>query len=160
MPVNHSIRIAKPDDLAQIRQIDLECLGNTAVPMEQMKWLLEGQGNSPVFNIRVVHDEESATNLYGFICWKNKESEGSRYFEILSLSVGKNFRDESVEHSLVAKVIEEATELGCVAVTVNVPQNNISGVAFYLALGFNLQHSVKKYYDDGSDMDVLVKRIR
>lgn len=160
MSVTHMIRAARAEDLEQIRQIDLECLGASAVPISQMKWLLEGQGENPAFSVRVVHEEAVDRNLLGFVCWKKKESDGSLYFEILDLSVGKNFRDERVEHSLIEKVIEEATAEKCMGISVNVPQSNLSATSFYLGLGFMIQHSVKKYYADGTDMDVLVKRIR
>lgn len=160
MTIPYFIRAARAEDLEQIRCIDLECLGASAVPLSQMKWLLEGQGDDPAFSVQVVHEETEDRSLLGFICWKKKESEGSLYFEILGLAVGKNFRDERIEHLLIDKVVAEATDRKCLGISVNVPHSNIAATAFYLGLGFMIQHTVKKYYDDGTDMDVMVKRVK
>lgn len=154
------IRSAQAEDLQLLRKIEVECVGNSAVPMSQLQWLLEGQGEDPVFAVRVSLDAEDRGQLTGFVCWKKKQSEDAVYFEILNLSVGKNYRDERIEHELVAEVVREATLSKCLGVSVNVPHSNLAAASFYLGLGFQIQHTVKKYYSDGTDMDVMVKRIR
>lgn len=154
------IRSARVLDLQPLRQLEVECFGNSAVPLSQFQWLLEGQGEDPAFFLRVAVDAEDREELTGFVCWKKKQSEDVVYFEILDLSVGKNFRDERIEHELIAEVISEASLMGCLGVSVNVPHSNFAAAAFYLGLGFQIQHTVKKYYGDGTDMDVMVKRIR
>lgn len=160
MSLSNRIRPANPDDLEQLRQIELECVGASGVPLAQMKWLLEGQGDDPAFYLRVAHDSEASTSVVGFVCWKRKTSQDALYLEILDLSVGKNYREEKIEHSLVAEVVREATRLQCLGVSVNVPSENMAAAAFYLSQEFMLSHTVKQYYGDGSDMDILVKRIR
>jgi ribosomal protein S18 acetylase RimI-like enzyme len=158
--VLHQIRSAQSHDLDQLRQIDVECFGKSALPVSQMKWLLEGQGESPAFFIRVAHDLEQFDRILGFICWKVKAELERSYFEILDLSVGREFRDENVEDALVMDAISAANDAGCIGITVNVPQANVHACAFYLRNGFQIQHTVKSYYDDGSSMDVMVRRLR
>lgn len=161
-PVNleHPIRNAEVADVDQLRQIDVECFGKSAVPMSQMKWLLESQGENPVFFVRVAHVLEQPRQVTGFICWKFKNEQQTPSFEILDLSVGKNFRDERIEDALVQHAVTEATAAGCIGISVNVPQSNIPACAFYLRIGFMIQHSVQKYYDDGTGMDVMVRRLK
>lgn len=153
------IRVAQVQDLQLLRQIEVECVGNSAVPMGQLQWLLEGQGEDPAFSVRVSMDAADRGVLTGFICWKKKLSLDALYFEILNLSVGKNYRDERIEHELVAEVVREAALSKCLGVSVNVPHSNLAAASFYLGLGFQIQHTVKKYYSDGTDMDVMVKRV-
>lgn len=158
--LEHPIRNAEVKDVDQLRQINEECFGKSAVPMSQMKWLLEGQGENPVFFVRVAHQPELAEKVTGFICWKFKNEQQTPYFEILDLSVGKNFRDERIEDALVMRAVTEGTEAGCIGVSVNVPQSNLLACAFYLRNGFMIQHTAEKYYDDGTSMDVMVRRLK
>src|SRR5688572_15955696 len=110
----HAIRVARIDDLDQLRQLETECFGQTGLPLSQFQWLLEGQGENPSFQLRVAIDskmQESAganDSLLGFVCWKERREGPGLAFEILDLSVGTCYRDERVEHALIDRVIEEA----------------------------------------------------
>lgn len=155
------IRPAQLSDLDLLRQIELECFGKSAVPLSQFRWLLEGQGEDRTFEIRVaVESGADRETVMGFVCWKVRRDLEKPAYEILDLSVGKNFREESVEHALVERVFEEAVRGNCIGISVNVPQTNLAAASFYLKCGFQLMHSVPKYYDDGTGMDVMVRRVR
>jgi ribosomal protein S18 acetylase RimI-like enzyme len=65
-----------------------------------------------------------------------------------------------VEHALLAEVIESGTREKMIGISVNVPRSNLAAAAFYLSHAFNLAHVVERYYDDGSAMEVFVKRLR
>lgn len=155
------IRAARASDLDQLRQIELECFGKSAVPLSQFRWLLESQGVDPTFEIRVAYEaNEGQETVMGFVCWKIRRELEKPAFEILDLSIGKNFREERVEHALVEEVYREAVRGDCLGISVNVPQSNPAAAAFYLGQEFLLAHTVAKYYEDGSGMDVLVRRVR
>ncbi len=156
----HSIRPAEISDLTSLDRLEKECFGETGVAISQLRWLLEGQGESPAFFVRVAHDAADARSLLGFVCWKIKLDQEKPYFDILDLSVGKNFREERVEHDLIAEVFAAAGREGAIGVSVNVPQSNLAAAAFYLSLGFQLLHTVPKYYGDGGTMEVFVKRLK
>jgi ribosomal protein S18 acetylase RimI-like enzyme len=157
------IRPGRIEDADRLREIDFECCGKSAVPLSQLRWLLEGQGEAPSFQVRVAyeHEEDGTEAIMGFVCWKVREQQdGQTAVEILDLSVGKNFREERVEHVLIDRVAEEATKDGRLGISVNVPQANVAAISFYLQLGFNVAHSVDHYYGDGTKMDVLVRRTK
>ncbi|MBC7385063.1 MAG: GNAT family N-acetyltransferase [Cryobacterium sp.] len=158
--IQYSVRPARALDLDQLRQVNVECFGKSAVPLSQVKWLLEGQGDNPSFFVRVATETGKPDQVLGTVVWKLKQDQDSRYAEILDLAVGKNFRDEKVEYSLVESVVKEASERDCIGVVVNVPQANIQATAFYLHNVFQIQHTVQKYYDDGTPMDVMVRRLK
>ncbi len=157
---NHPIRPAEVSDLTSLQQLEKECFGQTGVPVSQLQWLLEGQGESPAFFIRVAYDAENTQSLLGFVCWKIKLDQEKPYFDILDLSVGKNFREERVEHALVESVFAAATTHGAIGVSVNVPRSNLAAAAFYLSLGFQVLHTVPGYYGDLGTMEVFVKRLK
>jgi ribosomal protein S18 acetylase RimI-like enzyme len=155
-----AIRAAASSDLESLNQLELECMGGTALPTSQMKWLLEGQGEDPAFFIRVAHEVEKPNELLGFICWKRRPDPLTPSYEILDLSVGKFYREERVEHALLTHSIESATAEGMIGMAVNVPRSNLAAAAFYLSHAFNVGHVVERYYDDGSAMEVFLKRLR
>jgi|GEM_PF-3223807 len=155
-----AIRPAVVADLDPLHRLEVECVGGTAIPISQMKWLLEGQGGDPVFFIRVAHEDGSPEAPVGFIVWKRKPDPATPSYEILDLSVGKLFREERVEHALLGHAIESATKEGMIGMSVNVPRSNLPAAAFYLSHAFNLGHAVERYYEDGSAMEVFLKRIR
>jgi ribosomal protein S18 acetylase RimI-like enzyme len=160
---NYSIRPARVEDVERLREIDFECYGKSAVPHAQLRWLLEGQGKEPSFELRVAYEKEAdeSETLMGFICWKVREQQDRQTsLEILDLSVGKNFREERIEHALVEVAVAEATKDGRLGVSVNVPQQNLPATSFYLQLGFVVAHSVERYYQNGTAMDVMVRRTR
>jgi ribosomal protein S18 acetylase RimI-like enzyme len=160
---NYSIRPARVEDVDRLREIDFECYGKSAVPHAQLKWLLEGQGKEPSFELRVAYenDPDGSESLMGFICWKVREQQDRQTsIEILDLSVGKNFREERIEHALVELAVAEAKKDGRLGVSVNVPQENLAAMSFYLGLEFVVAHSVERYYQNGTAMDVLVRRTR
>jgi ribosomal protein S18 acetylase RimI-like enzyme len=161
----HVIRIATIDDLDQLRKLEAETFGETGLPLAQLRWLLEGQGENPSFHLRVAFESDGAKGdpedtLLGFVCWKERRDENGLALEILDLSVGSSYRDERVEHALVDRVLEEARKDRALGVSVNVPQSNMAGAQFYLQQGFTLAHTVASYYADGSGMDVFLKRLR
>jgi ribosomal protein S18 acetylase RimI-like enzyme len=154
------IRAAKLSDLDTLHRLDVESFGGSATPLAQLRWLLEGQGEDPIFFVRVAYEDTDEKSATGFICWKKKDDQATPSFEILTLSVGKNFRDERIEHALLADVIEFGTKEGMVGISVNVARSNLAAAAFYLSHNFQVGHLVPRYYGDGSDMEVFVKRLR
>lgn len=158
--VRHSIRPADVSDLASLARLEKECFGATGVAIAQLRWLLEGQGDSPAFFVSVAHEASDPRALLGFVCWKMKLDQDKPYFDILDLSVGKNFREERVEHDLLEAVFASAGPVGAIGVSVNVPQTNMAAAAFYLSLGFQVLHTVPKYYADGGTMEVFAKRLK
>lgn len=155
-----AIRQAVTADLDHLHRLEVECVGGTALPLSQMRWLLESQGENPTFVIRVAHERDRPEELIGFICWKNRPDPHTPAVEILVLSVGKYFREEHVEHALLADAIEFATKAGMIGMSVNVPRSNLAAAAFYLSHAFNVGHTVERYYQDGSAMEVLMKRLK
>jgi ribosomal protein S18 acetylase RimI-like enzyme len=154
-----AIRPALSADLDALHRLEVECMGGSALPLAQFRWLLEGQGSDPAFFVRVAF-EESEGDPVGFIVWKRKDDSEAPTYEILDLSVGTHFREERVEHALLAEVIESGTREKMIGISVNVPRSNLAAAAFYLSHAFNLAHVVERYYDDGSAMEVFVKRLR
>jgi ribosomal protein S18 acetylase RimI-like enzyme len=153
------IRPALLSDLDILHRLEVECVGGTALPVSQLRWLLEGQGESPAFVVHVAHDIGTPEEPIGFVCWKKREDAHTPSYEILNLSVGKLRREERVEHALLADVIENGTRERMVGISVNVPRSNMPAAAFYLSHAFNVGHNVERYYEDGSAMEVLVKRL-
>ena len=125
-----------------------------------MRWLLENQGPEATFVVRVAHEAERPEELVGFICWKNRPDPHTPACEILNLSVGKNFREERVEHALLKDAVDVATKNGLIGMSVNLPRSNFAAAAFYLSHAFILGHTVERYYDDGSAMEVFMKRLK
>ena len=156
----HVIRPALPSDLDAVHRLEVECMGGTALPLSQLRWLLEGQGTDPAFFIRVSHFEGQPGSLTGFVCWKKRVDAHTPGIEILDLSVGILHRDKRVEHALIAELVESATREGMIGISVNVPRSNLAAAAFYLSHAFNVAHTVERYYADGSAMEVLVKRLK
>lgn len=155
-----SIRPAVASDLESLHQLEVECFGGSALPLSQMRWLLESQGENPAFTVRVAHERQNPSHPQGFICWKRREDPIAPGYEILDLSVGKLFREERIEHALLADLIETGTRECSLGISVNVARSNFAAAAFYLSHAFQLAHSVEKYYADGSAMEVFVKRLR
>jgi ribosomal protein S18 acetylase RimI-like enzyme len=154
------VRPARPADLDALYRLEVECMGGTALPESQWRWLLEGQGENPSFAIHVAHDAGSEKEPIGFVVWKKRSDDVSPGYDILDLSVGKLHRDERVEHALLADLIETGTREKMIGISVNLPRSNLPAAAFYLSHAFNLGHTVERYYEDGSAMEIFVKRLR
>lgn len=159
-PRSPVIRQARPSDLDSLHRLETECFGGSALPISQMRWLLESQGENPAFVVRVAHEADRPEELLGFICWKRRDDDLTPGYDILDLSVGKLYREERVEHALLAHLIETGTQEKMLGISVNVARSNLAAAAFYLSHAFNLAHSVERYYADGSAMEVFVKRLR
>lgn len=155
-----AIRPARLSDLDALHRLEAECVGGGAVPLSQMRWLLEGQGENPSFTVQIAVDAAAGNEPMGFICWKKREDPQTPSYEILNLSVGKLYREERVEHALLAFAIEAGTCEGMIGISVNVPRANMAAAAFYLSHAFNPGHTVERYYADGSAMEVFVKRLK
>ncbi len=154
------IRGARLSDLDTLHRLDVESFGGSATPVAQLRWLLEGQGENPIFFVRVAYEAGDEKNATGFICWKRKDDQASPSFEILTLAVGKDFREERIEHALLSEVVAFGMKEGIVGISVNVARSNLAAAAFYLSHNFQVGHLVPRYYGDGSDMEVFVKRLR
>lgn len=154
------IRPARPADLDALHRLEVECVGGQALPPAQFRWLLENQGPNPAFLVRVAVAADQPDEPMGFICWKMKPDPVTPAYEILDLSVGKLFREERVEHALLAHAIESATAEKVIGIAVNVARANLAAAAFYLSHGFTVGHTVENYYADGTAMEVFLKRIR
>jgi ribosomal protein S18 acetylase RimI-like enzyme len=159
-PNSITIRPGRVGDLDALHRLEVECVGGTAVPVSQLRWLLEGQGADPAFVVRVAHDRDSENEPIGFIVLKKRPDPVTPSYEILDLSVGKLFREERVEHALLAEVIESGTREGMIGISVNVPGTNLAAAAFYLSHAFTPGHKIERYYADGSAMEVFVKRLK
>lgn len=159
-PESIAVRPARVADLDHLHRLEVECVGGTALPESQMKWLLENQGPDATFVVRVAHETGGSDEPIGFICWKNRPDPHTPACEILNLSVGKHYREERVEHALLADAISVATKGGLIGMSVNVPRSNLAAAAFYLSHAFNLGHAVERYYADGTAMEVFMKRLR
>ncbi|MBS1962748.1 MAG: GNAT family N-acetyltransferase [Bdellovibrionales bacterium] len=155
-----TIRPARVSDLDALHRLEVECVGGQALPPAQFRWLLESQGPDPSFIVRVAVDADRPDEPMGFICWKRKPDAAAPAYEILDLSVGKLYREERVEHALLADAIERATADEMFGIAVNVARANLAAAAFYLSHGFNVGHTVENYYADGTAMEVFLKRIR
>ncbi len=154
------VRPARPADLEALHRLEVECMGGTALPKPQLRWLLESQGPNPAFSIHVAHEAKSEDAPIGFVCWKKRDDAITPGYDILDLSVGKLHRDERVEHALIAELVETATRERMIGISVNVPRSNLAAAAFYLSHAFNVAHSVERYYADGSAMEIFVKRLK
>lgn len=160
-PNSIRIRSGQASDLDLLQAIERECFGASGLPLAQFRWLLESQGENPSFVVRLaVETGLDGENVMGFICWKIRNDPESPALEILDLSVGKNFRGERIEHVLVEEALREAAAGKAIGVCVNVPQANPFAGAFYSELGFTRAQSVDRYYQDGSGMDVMIRRVR
>jgi ribosomal protein S18 acetylase RimI-like enzyme len=153
-------RPARPDDLTSLHRLEVECVGGSALPLSQFRWLLESQGPDPAFILRVAHDWGSEREPIGFTVWRRRPDPVAPSYEILDLSVGKLFREERVEHALLSEIVESGTREGIVGISVNVPVANLAAAAFYLSHAFKPDHRVERYYSDGSAMEVFVKRLK
>ena len=155
-----ALRPAVAADHAQLHRLEVECVGGTALPESQMQWLLQNQAADATFVVRVAYETDSPDKPIGFIVWKNRPDPITPALEILNLSVGKNYREERVEHAILADAIDVATKQGLIGMAVNIPQSNMAAAAFYLSHAFNLGHTVERYYEDGAAMEVFMKRLK
>lgn len=150
-------RAAEMTDLQQIHRIEMECFGNTGVPIAQLQWLLEKQGADPVLFIAVAYESENA-ELKGFICWKKVKDSARNHLEILDLGVGKNFRDERVENTLIEHLSEVAKISKAEGLTVMVPSANVGAMQFYARVGFFPQKPIDNIFM-GDRAEILTKKI-
>ena len=155
-----ALRPAVAADHTILHRLEVECVGGTALPESQMKWLLENQAPDATFVVRVAYDTDAPEMPIGFIVWKNRPDPHTPALEILNLSVGKNFREERVEHAILNDAIDLATKNGLIGMSVNIPRSNLAAAAFYLSHAFNVGYTVERYYEDGSAMEVFMKRLK
>jgi ribosomal protein S18 acetylase RimI-like enzyme len=154
------VRPARPEDFDAIHRLEVECMGGTALPQSQLRWLLESQGEDPAFLIRVAHLEGDPEFLTGFVCWKKRSDAVTPGYEILDLSVGTRHREDRIEHALLEDLVATAVREGMIGISVNVPRSNLAAAAFYLSYAFNVGHAVERYYADGTAMEIFVKRLK
>lgn len=150
-------RAADLTDLQEIHRIEMECFGSTGVPISQLQWLLEKQGENPSLFIAVAFESENS-ELKGFICWKSVKDSVRNHFEILDLGVGKTFRDQGVENVLIEHISEVAKLSKAQGLTVMVPGANLGAMQFYARVGFFPQNKIDNIFM-GDSAEIMTKKI-
>lgn len=153
-----NVRLATAADLKAIHKIEMECFGDQGVTLDQLRWILEKQGDSPVLFLALATDEEDQAPM-GFICWKVAKTEGAPHFEILDLAVAKLYRREGVAEALLQDLIQRARDGSYLGLSCYLSEGNPPAMAFYEKNGFVVQQLIQKYYSDGSSAYLLARRV-
>jgi ribosomal-protein-alanine N-acetyltransferase len=95
-------------------------------------------------------------NIIGYICVHYHLHES----HILNLAVHPDFRRKGVAARLMDEAIRELKRKGCVFMYLKVRVSNTGAQRFYKLLGFEVESTRKKYYDNpDEDALVMIRRL-
>ncbi len=94
---------------------------------------------------------EGVDGVVGYVIFRFVGLKG----HIIALAVDKSYRNNKIGSRLLSKALEVFRERGADGAWLEVRASNLQALKFYLTKGFNRIHSVKNYYRDGEDGDIL-----
>ena len=108
--------------------------------------------NDPDFGVASAFAEDGA--LVGFAVWRRVVDEA----ELLTICVDPDRRRCGIGASLLAVVVEDAVNCRCVALHLEVADNNVAAQALYRRYGFEAVGRRPRYYRMGSKrrLDALI----
>jgi [ribosomal protein S18]-alanine N-acetyltransferase len=122
-----------------------------ATPWSEKDFLNELYNKSALTEVAAFED-----NIIGYICMNYHLHES----QILNLAVHPDFRRRGVATILMDGTIRELKKRGCFFVHLKVRVSNTGAQKFYELLGFKVESTRKKYYDNpDEDALVLMRRL-
>lgn len=78
---------------------------------------------------------------------------------IINIAVAPAFRRRGLGKYLVQHALQYIRQLGATLVELEVRIDNEAAIALYKDFGFQIQEPISKYYSDGADAYLMVKRL-
>lgn len=76
---------------------------------------------------------------------------------LLSIAVHPDHRGRGIAGALLAHMLAEATQAGCLRVMLEVRRSNQPALALYQRHGFTVSYQRRAYYSDGEDALVMIR---
>jgi ribosomal-protein-alanine N-acetyltransferase len=140
------IRNIQEDDLPAIMEI--EKISFTS-PWSEQEFLNEMYKKNALLKVAVFEG-----NIIGYICVTHRLHES----HILNLAVHPDFRRQGVATILMAEVTKELKKGGCAFMHLKVRVSNTGTHRFYELIGFTVESTRKKYYDNPDEDALLMIR--
>jgi ribosomal-protein-alanine N-acetyltransferase len=142
------IRDIQEDDLPAVMEI--EQISFTA-PWSEQDFLNEMYNKSALSKVAVFEG-----NIIGYLCVNYHLHES----HILNLAVHPDFRRKGVATILMAEATRELKKRGCAFMHLKVRVSNTGTHRFYELIGFTVESTRKKYYDNpDEDALVMIRRL-
>jgi [ribosomal protein S18]-alanine N-acetyltransferase len=145
-PAGVPLRPARDDDLSGLRALETSCFGPDAWGDDALRGELGG-----VPATRYVVVAEQAGVLVGYAALLAVGSTA----DVQRIAVRPDWRRQGIGAELLADLLREALERGCIEALLEVREDNPAAVAMYEAAGFGVLVRRRGYYRDGADALVL-----
>jgi len=146
-----SVRVARPDDLGDLLEIEESCFKE---PNPRLLTRVCG-----LFDLLYVADfggKVSEGEVVGYVLSAPESSEKTR---VVSLAVHPEYRRKGVATSLMTESLYELSERGFSTVFLEVRVSNEGAFSLYRRLGFREVGVKKGYYDDGENAYYMKKEL-
>lgn len=141
--MSFTLRVATPDDLPRLVEIEAACFGPPRDP--------DGMRDELARSWSTVHVADRGGAAVGYLtAWQVADE-----VEVIQVATHPAARREGLGRALMVRVIELARARGDARVLLEVRPTNAPAVALYRALGFVEVALRERYYDDGEDALVL-----
>lgn len=147
-----AIRLAKPDDLDGLHELELSCFASESFSRRQMKRLF-GSKNA----IFLVYEETNVTLGFAIGLIRNHRSDATG--RLYSLDVAEAARGKGIGKLLLDALEARFKSLGISRIYLEVTPKNERAVGLYLRRGYEKKEVIKNYYKDGSDAIRMMKEI-
>ena len=142
------IRDIQEDDLPAVMEIEQISF---TIPWSEQDFLNEMYKKSALSKVAVFEE-----NIIGYLCVNYHLHES----HILNLAVHPDFRRQGVATILMAEATRELKKRGCAFMYLKVRVSNTGTQRFYELLGFTVENTRKKYYDNpDEDALVMIRRL-
>ncbi len=138
------IRIAQPDDLESLVQLENEGFENDRISRKSYAHLIKNTTTATVF----VEVDETTGAARGSLVLLFRT--GLAIARIYSVAVGKAYRGKGIAKALINAAQEEAIENECLVLRLEVREDNPAAIALYHKMAFRQFGKITDYYDDGA----------
>ena len=144
------IRDYRPDDFETLWKIDQLCFarGISYTRRELASYIARKRGVTLV--------AQSDSRIVGFVV-VDRDREGQGH--VITIDVLPEARRSGLGSRLIGAAEERLRALGCSVVFLETAVNNAAALAFYKQHGYNIVHTIPRYYLDSIDALVLAKEL-
>ncbi|MGL4476530.1 MAG: GNAT family N-acetyltransferase/peptidase C39 family protein [Shewanella sp.] len=144
------IRVATPEDLPALLQLEQQVFVSDLITSRQMKRFISSSQS-----LLLVMEVDNQLAGYALLLFHR----GTQLSRIYSIAISPHFQGRGYAKALLAKVEHEAVNQGYITIRLEVREDNISAKTLYQQLGYKSLKTLVHYYDDLASGVRLQKRL-
>lgn len=146
------LRTPHPADIAQLVALEYANFSSDQLSAARFRhWM---RASNCFFQI--VADAQNQVAGYALVLYRRN----SRRARLYSIVVSPAYRGQGLAQRLLAEGEAAAQERGCQSLYLEVRPDNFAAIQLYQSRGYQVQHTLPQFYEDGTDALRLVKSLQ